>query len=192
MILKQLFPNKKSTGQMDMSQSIVIVDYYFRWPLIYKEEKQRILTVVGHKVIGIEHIDSTAVVNLGAKPIIDIMAGVSSSHVADELLPLLREIGYTDVIQQSGHPEWYHCLKKVIHGKETWLQNFHPHLVKFRSKTWERHLLFRDFLRKHPETVQKYYEIKRMLSTKYGVDRESYTNAKTEFIASVVNQARLK
>jgi GrpB-like predicted nucleotidyltransferase (UPF0157 family) len=120
------------------------------------------------------------------------MAGVNGSYDADELLPLLREIGYKDVIQQLDHSEWYYCLRKVVHGKEAWLQNFHLHLMKFRSETWERHILFRDFLRNHPETVQKYDKLKRMLAAKYGVDRESYTNAKTEFIASVVNQAKMK
>jgi GrpB-like predicted nucleotidyltransferase (UPF0157 family) len=64
--------------------------------------------------------------------------------------------------------------------------------MKFRSETWKRHVLFRDFLRNHPETVQKYDKLKRMLAAKYGVDRESYTNAKTEFIASVLNQAKKK
>lgn len=174
-----------------MSHSIVIVEYDFRWPHIYEEEKLCILDAAGNRILGVEHIGSTAVVGLGAKPIIDIMAGASGSNVADELLPLLREIGYTKVIQQSGHSEWYYCLNKAINGEETWLQNFHLHLMKFKSETWERHLLFRNFLQKHPETVQKYHELKRMLAAKHGVDRESYTNAKTEFIASVLNQAKV-
>ena len=175
-----------------MPYPVLIIDYDNRWPVIYEDEKQRILTVAGHKINGIDHIGSTSVVGLGAKPIIDTMAGVSSSCVADELLPLLREIGYTDVSRQSGHSEWYYCLSKVINGQEAWLQKFHLHLMKFRSETWKRHILFRDFLRNHSKTVQKYDKMKRMLAAKYGVDRESYTNAKTEFIASVINQARLK
>ena len=61
--------------------------------------------------------------------------------------------------------------------------------MKFKSETWERHILFRDFLRNHPEVARKYDELKRRLAAERGVDRESYTNAKTEFIASVVTQA---
>ena len=175
-----------------MSQSIAIVEYDFRWPLIYEEEKRLILAIAGHKILCLEHIGSTAVVGLGAKPIVDIMGGVNDFSTADEVLSLLRDIRYTDVIRQPGDSEWYYCLSKVIHGQEAWLQKLHLHLMKFRSETWERHLLFRDFLRNHPETVQKYYELKRMLAAKYGEDRESYTNAKTDFIASVVNQARVK
>ena len=175
-----------------MSYSVVIGGYDFRWPLVYQEEKLCILDVAGNRILGVEHIGSTAVVGLGAKPIVDIMAGVSGSSVADELLPLLREIGYADVIRQLGHSEWYYCLRKVIQGEETWLQNFHLHLMKFGSATWERHILFRDFLRSHPKAARKYDKLKRMLAAKYGADRESYTNAKTEFIASVVNQAKVK
>ncbi len=175
-----------------MSYPAVIVDYNPRWPLIYEEEKLCILGVAGNGIIEVEHIGSTAVVGLGAKPIIDIIVGVNGSSEADMLLPLLRKIEYKDVIRQFGQLEWYYCLRKVIHGEETWLQSFHLHLMKFRSETWERHILFRNFLRNHPEAVQKYEKLKRMLAAKYGADRENYTNAKTEFITSVVKQAKAK
>ncbi len=167
------------------------MDYDPRWPIIFEEEKQRILAVAGHRIIGIEHIGSSAVVGLGAKPIIDIMAGVNCPSDADELLALLGEIGYRDVTRQSGASEWYYCLSKVIHG-QVWLQNFHLHLMKFRSKTWERHILFRDILRHHPEIAKNYYELKKILAAEYDVDRGSYTNAKTEFIASLVTQTNDK
>ena len=175
-----------------MSCPVVIVDYDPRWPLIYEEEKFCILVVAGSRILDVAHIGSTAVVGLGAKPIVDIMAGVNGSSDADGLLPLFRKIGYEDVIRQLGHSEWYYCLRKVVLGEGAWLQNFHLHLIKFRSETWERHILFRDFLRNNPETMLKYDKLKRMMAAKYGADRESYTKAKTEFIASVVNQAKMK
>jgi GrpB-like predicted nucleotidyltransferase (UPF0157 family) len=177
---------------MDVSCPVVIVDYDARWPLVYEEEKLCILGVAENRILDVAHIGSTAVVGLGAKPIVDIMAGVNGSSETDELSPLLREMGYKDVIRQLGHSEWYYCLTKVVHGEEAWLQNFHLHLMKFRSEPWKRHVLFRDFLRNHPEAVQKYDKFKRMMAAKYGVDRESCTNAKTGFIASVVNQAKMK
>ncbi|MDH5450572.1 MAG: GrpB family protein, partial [Candidatus Bathyarchaeota archaeon] len=58
-----------------MGRPVRIVDYDFQWPILYKEEKCRILEVIGHKVVAIEHVGSTAVPDLGGKPIIDIMAG---------------------------------------------------------------------------------------------------------------------
>lgn len=166
------------------------MDYDPRWPAIYEEEKRCILNVIGHKVLGIEHIGSTAVIGLGAKPIIDIMAGVNGLTDANELIPLLREIGYEDVTPEPRHPEWYYCLGKVYREENAGLENFHLHLMKFRSETWERHMLFRDFLRTHPKVAQKYDRLKRKMATKYGSDREGYTNAKTKFIASMVAHAR--
>ncbi len=120
-----------------MSRPVVIVDYDPRWPVIYEEEKLLILSVDGYRILGVEHIGSTAVVGLGAKPIVDIMVGISGLSEADDLLLLLREIGYKDVTRQLDDSEWYYCLGKIIHGEEVWLQNFHLHLIKFRSETWD-------------------------------------------------------
>jgi GrpB-like predicted nucleotidyltransferase (UPF0157 family) len=183
---------KKANGCICVSFPVVIVDYDPRWLLVYEEEKRCILGVASNRVLGVEHIGSTSVVSLGAKPIVDIMVGVNGQSDASALLPLLIEIGYDNVTRQSGDSEWYYCLSKVIHRQEVWLQNFHLHLIKFRSKTWERHILFRDVLRNHPEFAQKYCELKKILAAKYGVDRESYANAKSEFIISLVTQTNEK
>ena len=172
-----------------MSNPVVIVDYTHRWPLIYEKERHHIVAVARHRVLSVEHIGSTAVVGLGAKPIIDIMLGVNGLPDAGELLSLLGKIGYEEAIRQQGDSEWYYCLKKIAHEEDVWCRNFHLHLMKFRSETWRRHILFRDFLRNHSEVAQKYDKLKRMLAEKYGIDREGYTNAKTEFIVSVVKQA---
>ena len=91
---------------------IVIVDYDPKWPILYEEEKRRILEAVGHKVLAVEHIGSTAVPGLGAKPIIDIMAGVEHVADVDECVLLLQDIGYDVVTPQPETPDWYYCLGK--------------------------------------------------------------------------------
>lgn len=163
---------------------VVIVDYDPPWPILYEEEKRRILEAVGHKVLAVEHIGSTAVPGLGAKPIIDMMAGVHQSTDADDCIPMLKDIGYTDVTPLPEFPDWYYCLGKSPHSV-----GYHLHLVKFGSDHWEKHLLFRDLLRTHPELAQQYYELKRELASKYGSDRNAYTESKTSFIESVIAQA---
>ncbi|MFQ5911527.1 MAG: GrpB family protein, partial [Thermoplasmata archaeon] len=67
----------------------------------------------------------------------------------------------------------------------------HLHMVEVTSDFWERHLLFRDFLRAHREVVQEYSELKKRLAVKHGSDHEGYTDAKTEFIESVVDEVRI-
>ncbi len=172
-----------------MPRPVIIVEYDPEWPACYEEEKHLILRAVGGKALAIEHIGSTAVLGLGAKPIIDMMAGVHNLTEAEELLPSLREIGYEDVTPEPGDPEWYYCLGKKHRPDNPRIENYHLHLMKYESETWKRHVAFRDFLRTHPDVAQEYEILKRGLAAKHGSNRLDYTNAKTEFIASVVNRA---
>ena len=167
-----------------MPGPVVIVDYDSEWPTLFEREKERVLEAVGQIISAVEHIGSTAVPGLGAKPIIDMMAGVRSKDDADECLEPLRRIGYSDVTPEPGHAEWFYCLGKSPHST-----GYHLHLVKFMSSHWMRQLVFRDYLRTHPATAQQYYEYKKSLSAKYGSDRVGYTEAKTAFIESVLAQA---
>ncbi|MEM2929553.1 MAG: GrpB family protein [Thermoproteota archaeon] len=168
-----------------MPGPVVIVDYDPQWPLLYEEEKKNILAVIGHKVLAIEHVGSTAVLGLGAKPIIDIMAYVGGASDADECIPLLMRIGYTDVTHQEGNPDWYYCLGKGVHSV-----GYHLHLVRHGSDFAKKHLIFRDFLRTHPDVAQQYYEMKRKMAARYRFNRVAYTESKTLFIESIVARAR--
>jgi len=173
-----------------MPRPVIIVDYDPRWPALYQEEKSRILKVIGRKVAAIEHIGSTAVSGLGGKPIIDIMVGVGQSADADECVLLLKDIGYIDVTSQPEQQDWYYCLGKACQVEGVKLGNYHLHLVRFASDHWEKHLLFRDFPRAHPQAAYRYFVLKKRLAEKRGSDRVGYTDAKTSFIESIVAQAR--
>jgi GrpB-like predicted nucleotidyltransferase (UPF0157 family) len=168
-----------------MPRPVRIIDYDSRWPTLYEEEKRHIFECVGNKVVAIEHIGSTAVPSLGGKPIIDIMAGVYRSTDADKCVSLLQD-DYKDVTPEPENPEWYYCLGKPCQSEPTYY--VHLHLAKFLSDHWMRHLLFRDFLRTHPDTAQQYYVLKKELAAKYGSDRVGYTDAKTSFIKSIIDR----
>lgn len=168
-----------------MPGPIRIVDYDPCWPSLYEEEERRVLDAVGHKVIEIEHIGSTSVPGLGAKPIIDLMAGLQGPADAEECLPPLHDLGYTHVLPQPEEEDWYYCLGKGPHSV-----GYHLHLVKAGSAFWGRHILFRDYLRAHPETAQQYHELKKRLAASYREQRLEYNLAKTAFIESVIAEAR--
>ena len=167
-----------------MPRPVTIVDYDPQWPILYKEERRSVLEVAGEKVLEIEHIGSTAVPDLCSKPIVDIMAGVGGEADADECVRLLAAIGYDDVTSEPETQDWYYCLGKGFHSV-----GYHLHLVRHGSEFWERHILFRDYLRAHPETAREYDVLKRGLAMEYGSDRLGYTEAKTSFIDSVVSRA---
>lgn len=150
-------------------------------------EKRRIIDVIGHIVVRVEHIGSTAVPNLGAKPIIDIMVAVSHLSDAEKCIEPLEHIGYDYVPEyEDSMPE-----RRYFHkGEPPKEQHYHLHMVELACDFWKRHLLFRDYLRTHPEIAQEYYELKKRLANEYRSDREGYTDAKTSFIQSVVSTAR--
>jgi len=162
---------------------VEIVDYDPQWPIQYEKERSNILDAIGHKALAIEHIGSTAVPGLGAKPIIDIIAGVEGSADADECARLLETIGYDDVTPQPETKDWYYCLGKGLHSV-----GYHLHLVRYGSEHWEKHIVFRDYLRTNPETAREYDNLKRRLASEHGSNRLAYTEAKTSFIESIISK----
>lgn len=169
-----------------MSRPVRIVDYDPKWPILYEEEKRRIIEVVGHIIVRIEHIGSTAIRNLAAKPTIDIMVAVNRLSDAEKCIEPLSRIGYEYQPEQEVERPEERYFRKGQPPKE---QHYHLHMVELTSDFWKRHLLFRDYLRTHPKTSQEYYELKKRLASKYGLDREGYTKAKTSFIESIVARA---
>jgi len=168
-----------------MSHPVVVVDYDPEWPTLYEKERRRIVDAIGHRALAVEHIGSTAVPGLGAKPIIDIMACVPERSDADDCIPLLRQIGYTDITPEEGNADWFYCLGKSLHTVV-----YHLHLMRYGSEFSKKHLIFRDYLRTHPDVAREYYELKKRLASKYRSDRTVYTESKTSFIEAVVAKAR--
>jgi GrpB-like predicted nucleotidyltransferase (UPF0157 family) len=167
---------------MAPKRPVTIVGYDPRWPDIYEEEKRVVLDTIGERITRMEHIGSTAVPSLGAKNIVDMMAGVGSREVADECQRLLLGVGYDDVTPQPGEVDWFYCL-----GKNHQIVYFHLHLVLYPSDRWDRQVLFRDILRANPEIAENYCALKRRLAEEMGCDRVAYTEAKTGFIESVLD-----
>jgi len=170
-----------------MKRPVIIVEYDPDWPNIYKKEKARILKVIGHKVLAIEHIGSTAVPGLGAKPIVDLMAGVYNLNDAKECVELLQQhLEFIDITPEPNNPEWFYCIgnKTKPDDKNT----IHLHLIKYESNHWKKHILFRDYLRAHPDVAQQYYVFKKKLAAKYRNDREAYTDAKKSFVDMVIGR----
>jgi GrpB-like predicted nucleotidyltransferase (UPF0157 family) len=165
-------------------EPVEVVEYDPAWPSAYERERARIAGTLGDLVVAIEHVGSTAVPGLGAKPIIDMMIGVRSLADGEKCAKPLEGLGY-ECKGEFGIPGRLY-FRKVEEGKRT----HQIHMVKVGSEFWERHLLFRNYLREHPEEARDYHELKVKLATEFGTDREAYTEAKTEFIRSAEAKAR--
>ena len=143
-----------------MTYPVGIVNYDPQWPVLYEEEKGRILGVIGRRIVAIEHIGSTAVRGLAAKPIIDIMVAVRHLIDAGECIEPLQSIGYEYVPEfEVEIPE-----RRFFRKGPPEARTHHIHMIELTSEFWGRHLLFRDYLRTHPEAAQQYYQLKKELA----------------------------
>ncbi|MEK7247869.1 MAG: GrpB family protein, partial [Chloroflexota bacterium] len=134
---------------------------------------------IGEWAVAIEHVGSTAVPGLAAKPIIDIMPAIRSLADARHIIAPMEALGYEYV------PEFEDDLPERRYFRRGVPRSHHVHVVETTSTFWRRHLAFRDYLRAHPETAAEYAALKRRLADGYGSDSGGYTNAKTEFITRI-------
>jgi len=169
-----------------ISTPIVIEPYHSEWQKIYSHEAFLIQLTIGRYIRVIEHIGSTAVPGLAAKPIIDILIGVKSLKDSPHFIPRLCRWKYIYVPEFEVDLPERRYLFKQSHGEDT----FHLHIVEPESEFFRRHLAFRDYLRANPETAAEYAELKRNLAHEFGSDRSGYTDAKTEFIQSIERKAQ--
>ncbi len=165
-----------------MSDPIVVLPYDPEWALQFEAEREMILSAFDDLRAEIEHIGSTAVVGLAAKPIIDIAIIVESAEDALRAITPLVRLGYTCY----GEAE----IPGRVYFDRREYEPCHIHLYVRGNPELERHLIFRDYLRAHPETAQQYAELKCALAEKYRNDRPAYTEAKTEFIRNIEAIAR--
>ena len=169
-----------------LARRVEIAEYDPKWAMLYRNEKGKIEAAIGHVAVAVEHIGSTAVPSLGAKPVIDIMVAVRRLSDANKCVEPLRSIGYE---YQPEHEDTMPERRFFRKGEPPREQHYHLHMVEEGSEFWKQHLAFRDYLRTHPEKARQYHELKEKLASEYGSDREGYTKAKTQFIESVVNEA---
>ncbi|HEY5538125.1 MAG TPA: GrpB family protein [Thermoplasmata archaeon] len=177
-----------AAGRLAEGGRVIVVDYDPGWPATYEAEKGLLLRTIGDHVVGIEHIGSTAVPGLAAKPIIDIMVGLRRLEDAAPTIEPLRSIDYEYVPEYEAEIPERRYFRKGPPGGRT----HHLHMVVHGGPLWEKHLLFRDYLRAHPETARAYARLKRDLAVMFGHDREGYTDAKITFIKSIEEAARME
>ena len=140
-----------------MPAPVVIADYNPEWPLRFEAAKRTIAQAVGPLLASVEHIGSTAVPSLAAKPIIDVMPGLTTLEDGSGCVAPLEALGY-EYYGENGIPGRHyfdHCDKGGAQG--TGIQ--HVHVLVVGSEEWKRHILFRDYLRANPDEAKKYAQL---------------------------------
>jgi GrpB-like predicted nucleotidyltransferase (UPF0157 family) len=162
-------------------RAIVIDDYNTDWPEKFETHRRLIADALGHTALRIEHIGSTSVPGLAAKPIIDIVVVVQDSTNESTYLPQLEAARYVLRVRE---PEWNeHRMFK------TPAQDVHVHIYSKGCPEIQRNLLFRDRLRRNSDDRRRYEQVKRELAAKEWPDMNAYADAKTEVVESIISAA---
>jgi GrpB-like predicted nucleotidyltransferase (UPF0157 family) len=162
---------------------VEIVPYDPAWPARFEEEAAVLRERLAPWLAGpVEHIGSTAVPGLAAKPVIDIMAGVQTLAASRPAIAVATGLGYCYWPYQADREHWF-CKPSAAH------RTHHLHLIPIASPHWLRVIAFRDHLRRDPQTARDYAALKRRLAAEHRLDREAYTEAKRPFIDRIATLA---
>ncbi len=158
-----------------------IEKYNPNWAAQFLKEYNLLVDLINESDVAIEHIGSTSVEGLGAKPVIDIMIGLKDFSTADYHIINIKKLGYNYISKYENVMPYRRFFIKEINGKRT----HHIHMVEIDTNHWKRHIGFRDYLRNDKVVRDNYFELKMNLSKKEWSDRDEYTKAKTDFIRAI-------
>lgn len=181
--------NQLTNDELGQLFPIIIVDYNPDWPRLASIESKNIIEAVGKEFVSrIEHIGSTAVPGLCAKPTIDFLLEIMEITNCDLQIKQLQKIGYQYISKPENPPPHMMFAKGYSESGITG-QTFHIH-VRYPGDYDE--IVFRDYLIKEPSVTADYAKLKRKLADEFKNDREKYTDSKTTFIKNITLIARKK
>jgi len=168
-----------------MANPIIVVDYDPNWPTIFESLRQRIAGVLGDMAAAIEHVGSTAVPNLPAKPIIDLDVLLASETMLPAAIERLASIGYVHR-GDLGVPE-----REAFYAPPANDPPHHLYVCPPQSAEFRRHVAFRDYLRAHPREAKIYANLKIALAKQFRDDRPAYNDGKTEFVNGLLSRTQI-
>jgi GrpB-like predicted nucleotidyltransferase (UPF0157 family) len=165
-------------------RTVKLVPHDKQWHVAFEREKKVLLKNIGDAAIDIQHVGSTAIKGISAKPIIDISVGVNKLSDAKKLIKPLSRAGY----------HFYDTHRDRIFfakGPER-RRTHHLHVMRYNGIKWKSDLFFRDYLSAHPARAKAYANVKIKLAKQYPEDREKYTAGKDAFINATLKLATRK
>lgn len=163
---------------MNVNEPVQLSRYQPEWPAQFLKERERIQRTLSPLANSIEHIGSTSIPGMTAKPILDILVGLHSFRPDPSLIAALVELGYV-YMEESCVPGRLYFIKRSD-------PHCNVHVVQYKGEIWNDDLRFRNFLRDHPDWARKYAQLKQRI-TKNGVGTLlEYSAQKAPFIAEIL------
>jgi putative hydrolase of the HAD superfamily len=166
----------------ELGQPLEVVDYDPRWPELFAIERERLVNALGPSAVKIQHVGSTSVPALAAKPVIDIAIGIKEYPWPSAPIEAIVALGYEHK-GEHGIPRRHYFRKGVP-------RTHHVHVLELNSEQYAGHILLRDYLRSHPGVARQYEALKRGLVRTVRGDHRAYEEGKAEFIRDIISRAR--
>lgn len=163
---------------------VELQEYTNKWHKLYQIEEQTLKNLIKEYLTDIQHIGSTSVEGLKAKPIIDIIIGIKNFNDLEIIIEKLQHGGYIYRPNASTKER----ILFVKGNKEE--RTHHIHIVQWMDEEWNNNILFRDYLRKYSEVAKEYSDLKDKLAERFKEDRSSYTSGKNQFIQEIIDRAK--
>ncbi|MFP4007701.1 MAG: GrpB family protein [Spirulinaceae cyanobacterium] len=160
------------------------VEYDPMWADLFAQEKQKLEAVLGDRVLDIQHIGSTAIPGMIAKPILDLSIAVDNFETARNCIEPITGLGY-QYLGEYGIARRHYFTKNQPRTHQI-------HVFEMSSWEWQRHLLLRDYLIQYPEKAQAYADLKCRLYEEHQGDRAAYQVGKDEFLTQIEKEAKQK
>lgn len=173
-------PAKPVNTRTEVNGQVTLLEYDRAWPDMFQREQSRIRSALGSRALGVEHIGSTAVPGLLAKPCIDMLLVVADAGDDDTYIPDLEAAGYVLRISDDDDGD----LHRVFKGLEI---NLNLHVWSAGSPNVSRHIDFRDWLRSHPEDRDHYAAAKRKLAGQHWRYMQDYSDAKDKIVRQITS-----
>lgn len=165
--------------------TVRLVPFRKEWRLLFASEQKRLQQKLGSCFIAIEHIGSTAIPGMQAKPIIDILAGIRDQKNVKKIRKMLCELGYVERPQPNAQE--FHLL--FVKGPES-KRTHYLHVMQWSGPVWKNDLLFRNYLRTHQRRAKEYATLKMRLARQFPKNRQEYTRRKAQFIIATLRLAK--
>ena len=163
--------------------TVVVEPHNTEWEVIAQQTIAMLRDILGNTIVDVQHIGSTSIKNICAKPIIDIVVGVRTYSDILEQNDILEKNGF--IFRGQDVPEQY----LYVCGDEN-TRTHHIHAVIYGSEPWNNYINMRDYLNCHKADAQAYSELKENLAEQYTDDRNAYTELKSGLIAEILEKAR--
>ena len=165
-------------------KKVEVVPHNPRWRNAFEAEAKHIGAALGENVVAIHHIGSTAIPDIYAKPVIDLLVEVGNITEVDERSSAMEALGY-EAMGEFGIPSRRYFRKDNQEG----IRTYQIHVFEAGSAQIDRHLAFRDYMIAHPEDARKYSELKRKLAKEHSQSINGYMDGKDSFIKEIDRKA---